>query len=236
MALIPVTAAAGEPVSLAEQKAHMHVTSSAEDSLISGKIKAAREIVEELSNRQLITATWKLTLPRFVRHLDSRHGHGHHGEQWIRGPQGQRGYPLTGNNSHWGTTPEGQTVLYLPRAPLQGVASITYMDTTGTRVTLDSSVYDVCLGSVRTPGLIAIAYGQLWPDIQSEREGCIEVTYVAGYGTADAVPQAAKEAIMMLAAEMCERREMAITGMTIEEVPVNVQWLLENSLTVPEVA
>lgn len=51
-----------DPVTLAEAKAHLRVDTTADDTLITAQIKAATGWVEEHTGRQLITATWKLTL------------------------------------------------------------------------------------------------------------------------------------------------------------------------------
>lgn len=50
-----------EPVSLAEAKAHLRVDTADDDDLITSLIQAAREYVENVTRRQLVTATWVLT-------------------------------------------------------------------------------------------------------------------------------------------------------------------------------
>lgn len=62
-----VTPPAEEPISLAEAKAHLRVTFSDDDSLITRAITAARQTFEEATYRQLVTATWDLKLDRFPR-------------------------------------------------------------------------------------------------------------------------------------------------------------------------
>lgn len=65
MALTVVTAPAVEPVSLAEGKLHLRVDISTDDDLITAMIQAAREVVEGISRRALITQVWKLILDEF---------------------------------------------------------------------------------------------------------------------------------------------------------------------------
>lgn len=62
-----VTPAVEEPVTVAEAKDNSSVAASitAHDSKFARWIAAARRIIEERSNRQLVTATWRLTLDRF---------------------------------------------------------------------------------------------------------------------------------------------------------------------------
>ena len=58
-ALTIATAPAAEPLSTAEAKSHLRVTTSADDTLIDAMVKAARVYFEEsLLGRALITQTW----------------------------------------------------------------------------------------------------------------------------------------------------------------------------------
>lgn len=51
-----------EPVSLAEMKTHLRLTSTAEDAFLEQLIKAARSQVEQETRRALITQSWRLYL------------------------------------------------------------------------------------------------------------------------------------------------------------------------------
>lgn len=57
--LVPPT---GEPVSLADAKAWLRIDTSAEDTLVTGLIPAARARVEAATRRLLMTQTWRLSL------------------------------------------------------------------------------------------------------------------------------------------------------------------------------
>jgi uncharacterized phiE125 gp8 family phage protein len=59
------TAAALEPISSTEAKAHLRVTGTDEDDLITMLIQAAREFCESYTNLQLLTATWEMYLDYF---------------------------------------------------------------------------------------------------------------------------------------------------------------------------
>ena len=65
MALKLVTPPETEPVSLEQAKAQLRVTDSDQDSLIGGKVRAAREFVETQTQRALLEQTWRLSLDRF---------------------------------------------------------------------------------------------------------------------------------------------------------------------------
>lgn len=55
----------GEPVTLATAKAHMRVSSSAEDDLIGSYIRAAREFCETYCHRSFVASQWTLSLSEF---------------------------------------------------------------------------------------------------------------------------------------------------------------------------
>ena len=64
-ALTLVTPPIGEPISVDELKKHLRITQSAHDPMLANLITAARAYCEQFTNRQLITATWKLELDAF---------------------------------------------------------------------------------------------------------------------------------------------------------------------------
>lgn len=66
MSLTLVTAAATDPVTLAEAKAHMRISSSDDDTPITGLISAATKYAQDFQHRQFVTATYDLFLDRFV--------------------------------------------------------------------------------------------------------------------------------------------------------------------------
>ena len=65
MGLKLITAPQEEPITLAEAKSHLRITSTDEDALIETWIKAVREYCEGYQNRAYITQTWELSLDRF---------------------------------------------------------------------------------------------------------------------------------------------------------------------------
>lgn len=60
-----VTPPDGEPIDRTEAKAHLRVTVTDEDSLIDSLIQAAREHVESVTRRALLTQTWDLKIGAF---------------------------------------------------------------------------------------------------------------------------------------------------------------------------
>lgn len=70
MAYQLITPPSGEPVTLAEAKLHLRVDITDDDALITALISAARQYAEMVTQRQLLTASWRLVLdcfPRMIR-------------------------------------------------------------------------------------------------------------------------------------------------------------------------
>lgn len=65
MPLRLTTGPAVEPVEVSEVKLHSRIDTDADDAKIAVLIKAAREFLESVTNRQFITATYTLTMDRF---------------------------------------------------------------------------------------------------------------------------------------------------------------------------
>src|SRR5688500_11691380 len=65
MALTRTAPPGTEPVTLDEAKAHLRVTTADDNTLITALIAAARQLVEDFTNRSLITQTWEWRLDAF---------------------------------------------------------------------------------------------------------------------------------------------------------------------------
>lgn len=113
-------------------------------------------------------------------------------------------------------------VIRLPRPPIISVTSIQYVDTSGDTQTLSSSIYRVDAEGAR----ITEAYSQVWPDTR-DVTNAVTVTYKAGYDSgnspqdASAIPQAIKQAILLLVGQMYEHREDVIVGTTVTPMAGN---------------
>ena len=66
-----VTAPAAEPLTLAEAKLHLKLDVTADDDLITSLIVAARQHVETVTGRALVTQTWDIKYDEFPRELDA---------------------------------------------------------------------------------------------------------------------------------------------------------------------
>jgi len=119
--------------------------------------------------------------------------------------------------------PVSGSILYVPRPPLQSVSQITYYDTLGVQQTLDSALYQVDVED--EPGRIAEAPAASWPTTESNRLNAVQITFVAGYGAAAAVPEDWKQAIYLLVGHWFENREAV--GQVGPEIQLAVESLLE---------
>jgi len=116
--------------------------------------------------------------------------------------------------------------ILMPKAPLQSVSSITYVDTDGVTQTWDSSEYRVDTDSV--PGRITPAYNQSWPTTRSVT-GAVTITFVAGYGNSSQnIPDDLRHAMRLLIGHWYENREEVVAGVSIAQVPQAYQFLKQS--------
>lgn len=198
--LTQVSASASEPLTVPELRSWVRQDQTFDDATIEALGKAARALVEGLSGRQLVTATWRLDIDGFP---------------WPGGWQ-YLDAPLLFPNPH---------TIRLPKAPLQSVTSVQYYDLSDTLQTLDPSVYDVDVA--RDPGRISLAMNRVWP-VTRLRPGAVRITFVAGYGAASAVPEEIKQAIRVTVAQWYEHRgeegELPLAAKSLLNLIWNGEW------------
>lgn len=174
-----VTGPNAEPVTLADAKTHLRVIDSSEDALISMMIEAARRHAEMVTQRQIITATWKLVLDAFP------------GPSLIGVPPGV-GYSLPAH------------AILLEKSPVASVISIKYLDMSGVQQTMPATDYTVDTSS--EPARITPVFGKIWP-IPLPQIGSVEITFQAGYGGPAAVPAGIKQWMLVRIGSLYENRE-----------------------------
>lgn len=118
---------------------------------------------------------------------------------------------------------EFSDTMELTWAPVDSVTSVQYIDVDGATQTLSATVYDV--DTTREPGAVYLAYNQSWPATRAERNAVI-ITYVAGYGTSNDVPEGIKAAMKQAITHWYEHRETAEMAPAITEVPLATRSLL----------
>lgn len=120
----------------------------------------------------------------------------------------------------WPTCP-----LQVPRPPLQSVTHIKYYDTDGVLQTLSASVYQADTSS--RPGRIALADGQTWPLLQSQKLSAVQVRFVAGHiGLYGSEIRPVVQAMLLLIGHWYEHREEVNIGNITSRVPMAVDALL----------
>lgn len=117
--------------------------------------------------------------------------------------------------------------IWLPRAaPLQSVTSVKYYDTDGVQQTLATTYYRV--DTTSEPGRVVLKPGQSWPSVQCERGQAVEVIYVAGWSTVQAIPDDIRVGICWMADHLYEHRSgiEVGAGITAVEVPMGIASFL----------
>lgn len=188
------TAPTSEPITLAEAKAWARIDGDDEDDLITGLITSARQAAEEYLRRSLITQTWKLTLDLSRNGLNDL-------------PAGHYDLPAT---ALYGDLP---CSIPLPKGPVSAISSVVTYDLNNASSVFASSNYRLDVAGDR----LILNYGAIWPSSIRPQAGC-EITYVAGYGDATAVPRPIRTGILIHVASLYEQR-----GMCEDPLPVAAQ-------------
>lgn len=193
-----------EPVTLDEAKAHLRIETgvTADDTLITALIVAARQWCEQYTGLAFITQTWQVVYDA---------GNFGIGEWWSGVREGVEVFSLP-------------RVIELPYGPGASSVVITSYDDADSGTVFSSDNYFVDV--VSNPPRIVLRQNAGWPLPAREGNGLV-IQYVCGYGAASAVPTAIKTAIKMLIAQMYEQRGEDITGTIVAEPSFGVYSLLQ---------
>lgn len=107
--------------------------------------------------------------------------------------------------------------------PIASIDSVKYYDLTNTLTTISNTTYEADL--VGSPAEIRMKYGYYWPNHYLRYDAVI-VRFTAGYASADLVPAAIKQAILMIVGHLYANREDVVTGTQVNTVPQSSQYLL----------
>lgn len=157
---------------------------AAQTSILTAYIATATSACEKFTRRQLITATLELWLDTWYEPGIFR---------CENGLERQR----------------------MPRAPLGTITSIKYRDGNGVEQAWasDQYVWDVASGGDNTQRAEVLpVYGITWPTLR-QMARAVKIQFTAGYGAAfSTVPAPLRAGMLLLVAEMYERREETIIG------------------------
>lgn len=111
------------------------------------------------------------------------------------------------------------------RLPFPDVTSATlkYSDEADAEQPVNAALYEILDDS--KSGIIKFRDAFTYPGIYSDRSDGVRVTFVAGFGNADAVPSAIKVAIKMLVTHWYENRGLVGKG-GFSELPIGVRSLI----------
>ena len=98
----------------------------------------------------------------------------------------------------------GETEIYLPVRPVTSITSIVYTLENGSTATMSAS--DYLLDNNEPEPEITLAYLADWPTARGEPNS-VTITFVAGYATQAAVPQAYKQMMLVDIARRFQDRE-----------------------------
>lgn len=110
--------------------------------------------------------------------------------------------------------------LHLPYPPLISVDEVAYLDSSGARVVMDPSAYEVVTEG-DPHGYVRMPYRQIWP-VTADRNNSVQVTFTAGYDASasspNALPDSIKHYIMVLAGLMYQHREINLTNAQLQPI------------------
>lgn len=116
----------------------------------------------------------------------------------------------------WGMT--------LPRAPLQSVTSVKYIDTDGVEQTIDAADYRV--DALSTPPRLTPAYNETWPSAR-DVTNAVTIRLVVGYGDGPAdVPVRIKAAMLLMIGDLYEHRQSIQVGVSATQLSLTAERLL----------
>ena len=116
-------------------------------------------------------------------------------------------------------------IVYLPRGPVQSVEDISYADSENNQDSMADWIEDL----VSNPARITPAFSQSWP-ATAEVVNAVQVSYTAGYSTAELVPKLLKSGMLFYVAHLYENRS-AVTDSDLKEVPMAVESIIHQYTT-----
>jgi len=110
------------------------------------------------------------------------------------------------------------SVIRLPFADVSAVTSLKYFDADNVEQTVSAGLY--ALAEDELGGLLWLKKDFTAPTHNDDRPDPIQVTFVAGYGAAAAVPAALKAAILLMVGDFYENREDTVIGVGVDVRPL----------------
>lgn len=183
-----------EPLTIDELKAHLRIPLSQDDDneYLGMLARVVRQRAERATRRAMNTQTWDLFL-----------------DQWP-----------TWDGYHGGRVFETSTSLpaggwvNLPKAPLQSVTFVKYIDLGGVTQTWATTEYsvDAPAGDYAARGRLSLGWVKVWPIIRPVANS-VQIRMVCGYGdNPDDVPPLLRQAMLMDAGTLYDIRGSILAG------------------------
>jgi uncharacterized phiE125 gp8 family phage protein len=112
--------------------------------------------------------------------------------------------------------PSDKDYIELPFPPLQSVSSITYTNSDLTINTWSTSYWET--STQCEPGRVNLSYGESWPTATLNVGLPICITFVAGYGTPDDVPDLIKAGMKVDLMDLYDNRASIVIGQAINHL------------------
>lgn len=200
-----ITAPTNPVLTTSEAKAHLRVSSSAEDTLIDSMVLAATKLVEYETGRRLITQTWEKIIDGIPLIYPKS-------SDWW---EGTRDGALSDLRSE-------ADFISLDLAPVASITTVTSYDTANSSAVWDSSNY--FLDAYKEPARLVKNLGSSWPTSLRARAAII-VRFVAGYGSNGSdVPDDLRQAVRLILAHLYERRGDSEDSI---KIPSTASFLME---------
>ena len=149
---------------------------SAEDDLLTGLITSAREHVEKITSRRLLTQTWDYFLDHWPGYHPFQHLHGY------------------------------KNKITLPFGNLQNTAGVepivSYLDSAGNNTILTVSTDYLVETNKDKYGAIVLPYGKSWPSTTLYPSNPITIRFVCGWISAALIPNSIKTAVKFVAEDL----------------------------------
>lgn len=194
-----------KPVTLTEAKAAFDISYSEKDPLINGLIAAATSHLDGwtgILGRALCEQTWRQDYDGFSCWSSNR---GYHGSIYRRGPYGIR--------------------MRLPLFPVIEIGSVKYTDPNGAEQTISSANYTLQTDDL---GAFVQFISTFNPPNVSFEAASVRIEYDAGYeeGGDEPLPEAIRQAMLLLVRHWFDNPSAVIIGATVEKLPFAVEALL----------
>lgn len=187
--LVIHTEPASEPITLAEAKSYLRVDSSGDDALITSLIVSARKLCEEHMQRAIMSQTLQLFLDSTIDIDDPL---------W----EGTRTGPYLNYYKNY---------IDLPMPVVSAVTHVkTYDDSDNATIFSDTRYY---VDKARQPARVVLRTGESLPTALRVANA-IEVQYVTGYASSNAVPEPIKVGIYQVLTYLYEHRGDMYEGKT----------------------